>query len=81
MNKRTLKRAIGVSNGKTLTIVNDCASASIELERVEFDGGRVSVRYFVTGDVGADKGFSSLERALSYAVKGLAEYMDGSLNR
>ena len=83
MNKRTLKRAIGVSNGKSLTIANDCAKCVISLERDDpsfLPGGRV--RYHVSGDVPErEKTFDQLDKALAYALEGLALYMDGSPNR
>lgn len=74
MNKRTLKRAMGVSDGKSLTIANDCAEVFILLEN---DGG--GPRYHLSGDACGE--FTDLEKALSAAIKGLAKYMDGSPSR
>lgn len=82
MNKRTLKRAIGVSDGKSLTIANDCAEVMIHIERGETAPGnaRETVAYYVDGDADA-KRFDDLSKALAYAVAQLALYMDGSPNR
>lgn len=78
LNGRTLKRALGVSNGKSLTLSNDCASNSITLERDEETG---KVEYSVAADYLPDETFPTLEKALAYALRDLAELMDGSPNR
>src|SRR5689334_6814217 len=78
LSLRTLKRAIGVSNGKSLILQNDCASVCIVLERDEETG---RVEYTVVGDLLRDKTFPKLEKALAYALCDLATLMDGSPNR
>ena len=78
MNKRTLKRAIGVNNGKSLILQNDCASNAITLERDEETG---KVEYSVAADYLPDETFPTLEKALAYALRDLAELMDGSPDR
>lgn len=82
MNKRTLKRAIGLSNGKSLLLANDCARVEItqELLREDTASLRESMRYTVAGDAD-DRSFTDLSKALDYAVTQLALYMDGSPNR
>lgn len=83
MNKRTLKRAVGVSDGKTLTLANDCATVQITLESDHRDTptGPAYTLYYVNGDTDENKHFARLDLALSYAVAELAKYMDGSPNR
>lgn len=75
MNKRTLKRAIGVSDGKTVTIANECAIVEIQLQHMS-----TGSTYHVSGDA-SPRTFHDLGGALTYAVAQLALYMDGSPNR
>lgn len=78
MNKRILKRAIGVSYGKTLTVENDCGAAHIYLER---DEATRAVTYRVETDGFLDRVFDTPEKALAFALYDLATSMDGSPNR
>ena len=77
MKIRNLKRAIGVSNGKTLTVSNDCCSAYIEQE-ISAAG---TVTFRVETDSYLDRVFKTPEAALTFALRDLATSMDGSPNR
>ena len=77
MKIRNLKRAIGVSNGKTLTVENDCGAAHIELE--VSDTGKTTYRVETDGYL--DRVFNTPEAALAFALRDLASTMAGSPNR
>ncbi len=77
MKIRNLKRAIGISNGKTLMIQNDCGSAYIEQEIS--DTGKTTYRVETDGYL--DRVFNTPEAALAFALRDLASSMAGSLNR